>query len=508
MTDTDVEQQQASSSPNLGQTAIELRVDPQAVKNQSNDANESGSNPNTVDWDGPDDPQNPLNWPDVRKWLNIGLISGLTFVTPLGSSMFAPGVPAIMVEFGESSSTMATFAVSIYVLGFAFGPLLVAPLSETFGRAPVYNWGNVLFVIFSVATALSQNMGMMLIFRFLMGLAGSVPVTIGSGSIADLMPVEQRGRAMAAWALGPLLGPCVGPVAGGYLIQATSWRWVYWVVAIVAGIFVPLSFLYLKETCHPILLERKAARLRMETNNHNLRGKRDSIETPKEMWIAALTRPLKLLFMTPIVTLMAFYVAIGYGILYLLLATFSFVYADEYGFDEGEVGLTFLPAGIGMMFGVVTFVSLSDFMIKHWQAKGGEVTPEVRLTPALVMPCAIVLPVGLFIYGWSAEHRVHWIVPMLGVVVFSCGLMGVMICVQNYLLDTYPRYAASVTAAVAVLRSLAGALLPLGGLQMYDALGLGWGNSLLAFLSVAMIPLPLVFFVFGNRLRQLSNPKL
>lgn len=74
-------------------------------------------------------------------------------------------------------------------------------------------------------------------------------------------------------------------------------------------------------------------------------------------------------------------------------------------------------------------------------------------------------------------------------------------CIQNYLLDTYPLYAASVTAALTVLRSLLGALLPLGGLQMYNALGLGWGNSVLAFISLALVPIPVIFFIFGERLR-------
>lgn len=147
--------------------------------------------------------------------------------------MFAPGIPKIMVEFGSSSSTTATFVLSIYILGFAFGPLIIAPMSEIYGRALLYNIGNFLFTIFTVGAALSNSMGMLLAFRLLMGLAGAVPITIGSGTIADTMPVEKRGRAMSAWALGPLLGPCVGPVAGGYLIEAAGWRWVFWLIAIM-----------------------------------------------------------------------------------------------------------------------------------------------------------------------------------------------------------------------------------------------------------------------------------
>ncbi|KAH8729877.1 major facilitator superfamily domain-containing protein [Ilyonectria robusta] len=219
-------------------------------------------------------------------------------------------------------------------------------------------------------------------------------------------------------------------------------------------------------------------------------------------------RPLKLLFITPLVGLMALYMAVAYGILYLLIATFSFVYKDHYGFDQGELGLTFLPGGIGMMIGVVTFGALSDVFVKNRQNQGLDHKPEVRLSPALAMPCGIVLPIGLFIYGWTVQYGVHFIVPMLGVAIFSCGLMGVMMCVQNYLLDTYPRYAASVTAALAVLRSFAAAFLPLAGLDMYDALGLGWGNSLLAFVCVAMIPIPIYFYTFSERLRKRFNPSL
>lgn len=149
--------------------------------------------------------------------------------------MFAPGVPDIMVEFKSSNTNLATFVVSIYVLGFAFGPLLAAPLSEIYGRALCFNIANVLFIVFTVATALSQNMGMLIAFRFLMGLSGSTPITNGSGTISDMFPVEERGKAMAVWAMGPLLGPCIGPVAGGYMVESVGWRWVFWVIAIAVS---------------------------------------------------------------------------------------------------------------------------------------------------------------------------------------------------------------------------------------------------------------------------------
>jgi multidrug resistance protein len=150
--------------------------------------------------------------------------------------MFAPGVPDIMKEFKEFNSSIATFVVSVYVLGFAFGPLLAAPLSEIYGRAIVFNVANILFIIMTVATALSTNMPMLIVFRFMMGFTGSTPVTNGSGTISDMFPVEERGKAMAVWAMGPLLGPCIGPLAGGYMIEALGWRWVFWVIAIFVSL--------------------------------------------------------------------------------------------------------------------------------------------------------------------------------------------------------------------------------------------------------------------------------
>jgi multidrug resistance protein len=149
--------------------------------------------------------------------------------------MFAPGVPALMKEFHSDNDELASFVVSVYVLGLAAGPLIIAPMSELYGRLPCYHVCNGLFVIFTVACALSTNLNMLIGFRLLEGIAGSAPLTIGGGSIADVIPQEKRGIAMALFALGPLLGPVIGPAGGGYLAQAKGWRWVFWLIAIIVS---------------------------------------------------------------------------------------------------------------------------------------------------------------------------------------------------------------------------------------------------------------------------------
>lgn len=163
--------------------------------------------PDVVFWDGPDDPENPMNWSGKLKLINVSLVSTWTFLTPLASSMVAPGTINILREFGSSSATLGSFVVSIYILGYALGPLLVAPMSEIYGRLPVYHVCNLMFVIWTLACAFAPDLGALLVFRFFQGAVGVCALTIGSGTISDLIPTEKRGKFMAFYSIGPLLGP-------------------------------------------------------------------------------------------------------------------------------------------------------------------------------------------------------------------------------------------------------------------------------------------------------------
>ncbi|CAJ0538534.1 Ff.00g065950.m01.CDS01 [Fusarium sp. VM40] len=459
-----------------------------------------------VGWEDPvdKDPENPMNWSSGRKWGIIGILSFLTFLTPLASSMMAPGVPEIMAEFNESSTEASTFVVSIFVLGFAFGPLLMAPLSEIYGRTPVYHVCNSLFVLFMVGCALSENVGMLMAFRFLSGFVGVAVVTCGSGSIADMVPAEQRGGAMAVWSIGPMLGPVVGPVCAGFLVEAKGWRWVFWVTTIVAGAAVLASFLVIRETYAPVLLERKAAKLRKTTGNDNYHST-DTQQTPREVFLATITRPVRMFIFSPIVMIVCIYIATLYGMLYLLFTTFTFVYQDIYGFSSIGAGLSFIAGGVGNLLGLFFVGFFSDRLIRKAKLEGTPVSAEQRLDLRLTVPTALCLPIGLIIYGWTAEERLHWIVPMIGTSILGFGMIGIFMISQTYLVDAFTKYAASVTAANAVLRSLLGALLPLGGLELYNELGLGWGNTLLGFIALALAPVPWLLCKFGKGIRTSSK---
>ncbi|KAI8623048.1 major facilitator superfamily domain-containing protein [Xylariaceae sp. FL1651] len=460
-------------------------------------------NSDIVGWDSDNDAQNPMNWSATRKWGNVALLSFLSFLTPFGSSAFAPGVPEIMAEFHSDSSLEATFVVSIYILGFAVGPLIVAPLSEMYGRVWIYNVTNILFLIFTIAAALSANMGQLIAFRLFMGIAGSASLAIGSGTIADTIPISQRARALSFWTLGPLLGPSIGPIVGGYLTQAAGWRWVFWLIAIVAGIACVACFVFFKETYAPKLLRQKAVRLRKETGNHRLRSPYEKNAISKwDRFKTGIVRPAKM-FARPAVFLLTPYVAVAYGAQYLLFTTFVFVFQDRYHFSEQSTGLIFIAPAVGQILGNITFSQMADLFVRRRIESGQGAKPEHRLNPYMTIPGGILLSGGLFLYGWTVQFGFHWIVPLVGSALVGFGLIGVMLCIQTYLVDSYQEYAASVIAANVVLRSLAGGLLPLAGLKLYDALGYGWGNSLIGFITLVLVPVPWLFRVYGERLRAI-----
>ncbi|KIX02972.1 uncharacterized protein Z518_06522 [Rhinocladiella mackenziei CBS 650.93] len=440
------------------------------------------SNEFVVDWEGFDDPAEPLNWPSGRKAINIILLSCLTFVTPLASSMFAPGIPRVMRDFQSDSAILASFVVSVYLIGYAAGPLICAPLSELYGRVPIYHITNVLFIIFTIACAVAPSLDSLVGFRFLAGTAGSAPLVLGGGSVADLYRREER-----------------GPVAGAFLAQNVGWRWIFWVITIAAGVVTMACLLFMKETYSPVLLERKAARLRKSRGNTQYQSKLSTGDSPGTAFAKALIRPTKMFFRSSIVFLFVIYVSIIYGYLYLLFTTITEVYEGTYGFSTGLAGLSYIGIGVGMFIGLGLFGATSDRRIRRKQEKHGDTTPEVRLEG--LVPAAICIPIGLFWYGWSAEKQIHWIMPIIGTAWVGLGLIGIFMAVQTYLVDCYPIYAASVTAANTVVRSLVGAFLPLAGRPLYSDLGLGWGNSLLAFIALAMVPLPLIFMRYGAWLR-------
>ncbi|EJP62611.1 MFS transporter, putative [Beauveria bassiana ARSEF 2860] len=446
--------------------------------------------PDSVDWDGPKDPAHPRNWTKGTKQMHVLIISVFTLYSNLAAVMFAPGAPQLVKEFGITSNIVASFTVSIYILGYVFGPLFLSSMSELYGRLVVYHTCNAVYMAFTIGCALSSNAAMFLVFRFICGCAASAPMVVGGGTIADLYIARERGKAMALFALGPLLGPVIGPVIGGFVTERLGWRWTFWIILILAGIVTVTAL---------ILMTDEGDFRTRSSRTQSCARTFDKNRTPTQLLARASIRPLRMLFLSPVVFLLSLYTAFMFGLIYLLFTTFPGVFEITYHFATETSGLAYLGLGIGMIVSIVLFAVLSDKLL-HQPREGKLERPELRLI--LMMWSTPVIPIGFFWYGWSADKVTHWIVPILGTLVIGLGAFLTPMPAQLYLVDAFgAEAAASALAANTVLRSLFGALLPLAGPAMYEALGLGWGNSLLAFITLAFCPIPFLFYKYGEGLR-------
>jgi MFS family permease len=194
--------------------------------------------PNVITFDNPD-PLDPRQWPRRKKLATVLNVSVLVGVGQMSSSMVAPAVIPIMREFEVDSPELGAFIVSVFMLGVAFGLLTTSGLSEVYGRAAVFYVSNIVFVAFAAATSLATSMTQLIVFRFLLGVAAAAPASVGGGVIGDMFVPEERGRATSLYAFGMLIGPLVGPLAGGYLAEGKGWRWVNWVITILVRALSP-----------------------------------------------------------------------------------------------------------------------------------------------------------------------------------------------------------------------------------------------------------------------------
>jgi hypothetical protein len=265
-----------------------------------------------------------------------------------------------------------------------------------------------------------------------------------------------------------------------------------------------LTVVLYKETYRPVLLKRKLIRVRRELGDNSL-NIHDDRRTPFTILKQALIRPFKLLFLSPAVAIACFASGLTFFYFYLLVATFPRVFEDQYGFNPTEVGLSYFGLGIGNLLGLVFFAATSDRYLAR-VSKRREVRPEDRLAPIYLG--SPIIGIGFLWYGWSADKQLHWIMPIIGTTLFGFGFVAYMMPVILYLIDSWKLFAASAVATNVFLRSVVGALLPLVAGKLYDRLGLGWGNSLLALIAFVTTPLPWLYYRHGQYLRERFHVQL
>ncbi|PWY92140.1 MFS multidrug transporter [Aspergillus heteromorphus CBS 117.55] len=450
-----------------------------------------------------EDPENPKNWSKAFKWYCTMIVAFTCFTVTFSSSVITADIEGPMETFGVSRE-VSFLVVTVFVIGFGVGPMVFAPLSEMVGRRVVYTATLLLALIFIIPCAVAPNIGTLIVCRAIDGIAFSAPMTLVGGTLSDLWKNEERGVPMAAFSASPFLGPAIGPLTGGFLADATNWRWLYWLQLILAFVAWVLITFTVPETYAPTLLKRRAVRLRKVEKDpqHVTETELDSRSTGEKLRVF-LIRPFQLLFLEPIVLFISVYMSVLYGLLYMFFIAYPVVYQSGKGWNAGSTGLMFIPLAIG----VVSSAACAPFVNKHYlslYAKyGGKPPAEARLIP-MMFSCWFI-PIGLFIFAWTSYPTVHWIGPTIGGWPVGFGFIFLYNSANNYLVDTYQDQAASALAAKTFLRSIWGASTVLFTEQMYSRLGYQWASSLVAFIALACCAIPFVFYFKGESIRRYSR---
>lgn len=458
-----------------------------------------------LNWD--DHPGNARNWSKFRKTYTTFIVSIIGFVSTLATSIYAPGSDDVAREFSVSL-TAALLPLSFYALGMGFGPMIASPLSETLGRKAVYLATTPIFAIFILGSGFSRSIYSLCICRFFAGLFGAPGVSIASATIADIIPADKRGMPLAIYYSIPFIGSLLGPMIGGVVVQWKGWRWTQWTTLFFAAAVFPLVG-FIHESYRAVLVQRIAKKEqiveRLDPVQRTGKGK-----VLKHFFTTTVSRPVHMLFTEPIVGFVCLYCSFQFALLYTFIVGTPYVFTTTYSFSIAQQSLSFFGLIIGAIFAAVTLVAMDKLIyqpkFQRFRAASPtlEFPPEHRLYPSMIG--SLIIPVGLFFFAWTARSDIHWAVPITAQGVAMLGSILTYVSANMYMVDTYgPMYGASAAGANSLVRYLLTASFPLFTLQMYQRLGIDWTASLLGFCTVAMTPIPWVFWVWGSRLRGRSR---
>jgi MFS family permease len=451
---------------------------------------------------------------------NAGLTSPSTFtcisLVPVANRI------AFELEDGHENKEVSVLLVTIWELGEAAGPVLIAPLSEVFGRYPVMNVANVLFITAIVLAALSQSTWLFIAARCLNGVAVASNV-LNPAIVGDMFVSEERGSPMSFIMIAPLIGGAVGPAIAGAIAQTFGWRWILWMSAILATVCEVIFLTCFRETYKVPILRRRAARLAEATGDENLKAAANTGEHRSwtKLW-ASIRRPASVLSGSSVLALLALYGGVGFSFFYIMAVTLPDILEGLYHLSPAAAGSAVMSfsklilhlasirvptnriSGAGSLLAIVVCErNIDRIYVKLKEANGGKGQPEFRLP--LVIVGGFSLPIMVAIYGWIAQLRYPLPVLLASVAAMGFAMLLAFLPLMAYVVDAFGLYSASALTSVIVIRCLCGTFLPLASSPAIRAFGYGWGLSVFSIFALCLAPIVIVIYRYGPVLRQQSS---
>ncbi|KAK1461294.1 hypothetical protein CMEL01_14930 [Colletotrichum melonis] len=425
--------------------------------------------------------QSPFAWPLRKK---ITVLFGTFFASTLAA--YSAGAYAMaaapLVEKWRLTNTQFNLGITLFVLGFGFAPMILALISEIYGRYWVFVGSGAVFFLGTLGCAVTQSFPGMLVSRLITGNGASVFATLTGGVVGDVFHKENRNTPMALYSLTIMIGTGLGPMISGIIVDNLHWRWIFYVQMITVSSTTLAIFIFFAETRSNVVLERKCVTLNKHFDGIRLQrvsspigdksGLRQGTEQLSEgqsqpvrvqfrahfegpeldmsiLW-RSFSFPLKLLCTESVVFWFSAWVSFAWAILYMQFNSIGLAFRSVYGFNSSQVGGIYTSVIVGSVIGAVITIFQEPIFKKFMPQRMA--TPEGRLYSACVE--SLFLPIGLFWFGWSSSPNVPWIVPALAITSVTVGIFTIYLAVFNYLADTYHRYASSALAAQSMCRNL------------------------------------------------------
>ncbi|KII84153.1 hypothetical protein PLICRDRAFT_46519 [Plicaturopsis crispa FD-325 SS-3] len=450
------------------------------------------------------DAGNPFDWSPTKKWITILTAELYSMATAMNAVGYGEGVGSMQREL-HCSNLAATSGTASHLIVCAIAPLVLAPISEQFGRRYMMLISGIVFTLCYLPQALATDIALVIVFRGVQGAAASSANSLVGGVVADVFPAETRGFPMSIYALLILAGQGVGALVFGWVEMELGFRWIAWINMIIGAALLVAMYFLLVETRGSAILDARARALTRETGIPHIADTKDRSHTGSMFQLIRTTaaRPIVFLLTEPVVAAMATWAALLWGVVFILFSAVPLIY-EQYGFTVGQTGSVFATTIIGAILG--TFAARYQDHLYDRDAKKtahGRAPPESRLYAASVR--GVLIPIALFWFAWSGRPSVHWIVPTLALVLFNFALFPIYLAVFSYLADSYEQYGSSAIAAQSFLRNVFAGGFPLFTEVMYTRLGYPQASSLLGALAFAFSVVPFLLIAYGPRIRKRSR---
>ncbi|KAF2489379.1 MFS general substrate transporter [Lophium mytilinum] len=474
-----------------------------------------------------------------KKRFIVFLVAWGGFFSPLSANIYFPALNTLAREMDVSNS-LINLTLTSYMIFQGLAPTIFGDLADMAGRRPAYAIGLILYVGACIGLALQNSFAALFILRCLQSSGSSSTIALGNGVVADIATSSERGTWMGYATSGPMIAPAVGPVIGGVLAQFLGWRSIFWFLVIMSAVYMIPFFICFPETARNVvgngsippqgwnmslLNWMEARKAKKAAGQLTQTVSRDESRAAQ----AELASKRKLRFPNPLGTLhvmlekdvglLLLFNSLVYTAFYDVIASAPYLFEQIYGFNDLQIGLCFIPFGVGALCAPLTCGRLMDWNYRRLAKKAGitidrkrgddlKKIPIERARIQVAIPLVYLGNAALLCYGWVVQVETSLAVPLVLHFIMGIGLSGAFNCMSVLLVDFYPLSPATATAANNLARCLLGAAGTAIIQIMIDSMGRGWCFTFIAAVVFCTSPILLVLMKWGPGWREARRKRL